>query len=307
MRVVFDYAADNPGCVGVVPPSPNSSADSLARQEAIRQAHRDFQSGNLVTPGAPAVPVVDAANDDGVSSVESAAHSASAGPIHNSVDGSGNVSGETPVDSVVGSAGANSDAVPAGSRDASDDSKSSDSIFTPLIFPVDNPGPTTVAGGFRPLETFLQFGNVEFDRNAENWFKFPSIPTEFKLVAGPNGREFLFCIPDAADVDVEPVEPSGRRTVGLQVRPKTTTADAQCSIIGAPSVKVEKAQGEAVDDVPDLDGSVANVNSDGIGSGNDTTVSSVAAELERQEFLAAVELTKYVFHPLFHSLLYFIF
>ena len=120
----------------------------------------------------------------------------------------------------------------------------------------------------------MQFGNVEFDRSVENWFKFPSAPTEFKLVAGPNGREFLFCIPGAADVDVEPVEPSGRRTVGLQVRPKTEIADAQCSIIGSACVKVASAPEDAADSLPPLEGSNDDQVSDGVGSSSTTTVAS---------------------------------
>ena len=80
MRVVLEYGEEHSEVVGVEPPSPNSSSGTLSAQEAIRQAHRDFQTARLVHPGDPirnppsspvvaAVDVVD--NDDAAAGVAS--------------------------------------------------------------------------------------------------------------------------------------------------------------------------------------------------------------------------------------------
>ena len=174
------------------------------------------------------------------------------------------------------------------------------SRLSSIIFPVDNPGPGSIAGGHDPLDAFLELGDVEFDASMANWFRMSSAPAEFKLVDGPSGRQFLFCIPEGAGVDIDPVEPRGRRTVGLQVvgLPHSGVVEVQTIDIGLPPLQ----------DAPPVDGYLAGASdntSAGIDtlpsaefvsssavSGNDTTVSSSAAEKERQEFLAAVELTK---------------
>ena len=161
---------------------------------------------------------------------------------------------------------------------------------------------------------------MEFDQAALNWFKMSTAPTEFKLIAGEDGREFLFCIPDVDDVDVAPVERTGRRTIGMTVKPRTVAAEAQTNEVrvreddsvesAAEPVEVEDEPGEDAVDVELVDGNVEAVAPEGsddtssggtVGSGNNnssgttdsaTTVSSATAADEMEEFRAGVELTK---------------
>lgn len=110
---------------------------------------------------------------------------------------------------------------------------------------------------------------------------------------------FLFCVPDVDDVEVAPVERTGRRTIGMTVKPRTTTAEAQTN-----EVRVREDDSEASVAAPVEAGSVAGDDgvagaSDGNGtatssdaSGSATTVSSATAAAEAEEFRAGVELTK---------------
>ncbi len=148
------------------------------------------------------------------------------------------------------------------------------------VLPADNPGPNSIGGGFSPLDGLLELGDVEFDQAMLNWFKLSGAPTEFKLIAGENGREFLFCVPNVEDVDVEPVERLGRRTVGMQVKPKQENVDLQAE---HEEIVAALAAANPVDAVEEESSSA---------SGNDTTVSSATAALEREEFQASLELTK---------------
>ena len=280
MKIVLEYGEDYPGCIGVVPPSPNSSSDSLAKQNAILEAHRMFQKNQLIRPGSPVVPVrPDAAHESAGASVASGA----------SADGGASV-GQASVAS------------------SSDSASSDDSLGLSLLFPDDNPGPESIVGGHNPLSAFLELGNVQFNQSVVDWFKLSTVPTEFKLVAGPDGREFLFCVPDADGIEVERVEPTGHRTVGLQVvgLPRSQVAGVQVALgvedlasrraivdaqDGAPIVVGDPVDAGVVD-MPSLEGTPAGSNVESASSGNDTTVSSATAEKERQELLATVELTK---------------
>ena len=243
MRLVLEYGEEHSQVVGVEPPSPNSSSGTLSAQEAIRQAHREFQAGRPVRPGNP-VP-----NPPPVPPVV--------------------------VDEVI----------------SSDDEVISGPSSHSSIIPPDNPLPATVAGGHTSFDVMMEFGDVEYDHSLINWFKFSTAPTEFKLMAGPDGREFLFCVPDPDSVFMNPVDPIGRRTVGSQAKPRTQTSHAQTDatppVLDEPpqleDVGEVESQGDGVEPEPAVESSL---------SGNETTVSSETAAAEREDFLASMELTK---------------
>ena len=280
MRLVLEYGEEHSDCVAVVPPSPNSSSGSVSNQEAIRQAHRIFQTDRPVRPGSPVqvAPVV------------------APGPAPEAVSVEASVAASS-----VGEA----------------DSIETDSRSISAGFPADNPAPRTLAGGFTSFDVFIEFGDVEFDQSVADWYKFSRAPTEYKLVAGANGREFLFCLPDFDDVMVNPVDATGRRTVGSQVKPKTQPNFAQTDLVPPLSPADDatvpaEAVVDGVEVVPEepgnvdesaTSGSVTSVDDaevipdeldvdESTASGNETTVSSTTAAAQREDFLASVELTK---------------
>lgn len=51
-----------------------------------------------------------------------------------------------------------------------------------VVLPADNPAPSTIGGGFSPLDGLLELGDVEFDQAMLHWFKLSDAPTEFKLI-----------------------------------------------------------------------------------------------------------------------------
>ena len=257
MVPVLEYGVKHPSCLEIVPPSPGCSSDDVSRQDAIRHAHQVFQSGLPVVPG-PAVPTVPPASPSPASEPPVAPSGTVSYP-------SNEMSRSSDVDGEVGS-------------------------HASVLYPADNPAPGSVAGGHDPFESFLELGDVEFDEAALNWFRLSSAPTEFKLVRGRNGREFLFCMPDPAGVDVEQVEGVGHRTVGLQTRrccphpldpkPPVAPASVHASCPSLEHSEVEAGNGGDGDDSSSSD------------SESPTTLSSTAVEQQMEEFRASLELTK---------------
>lgn len=157
MRAVLEYGETHPGLDGVVPPSPNSSSGDIAERENILAANRAFQKDLIVQAAPPAA-----------------------------------VDPPAAVGQVSGNETTTSDATTASAASAASSSSSSNRS---VVFPADNPAPPTVGGGHPSLDLFLELGDVEFDQAALNWFKMSTAPTEFKLIAGEDGREFFILCP----------------------------------------------------------------------------------------------------------------
>ena len=278
MQLVLEYGQDHPSLFEVVPPSPNSSSDSVRRQETIAQAHENFQSSRPVVP-APPRPLespVERPVFPGFGPPDPEPDSAE--PSDESV---GDVEPEVValpgVDDVVVDAPA-----PTGPRTESSISSSDASV----IFPADNPIPRTVAGGYDALDIFIEFGAVRIDPATANWFKFSNAPTEFKIVAGADGQEFLFCMPDVDDVEVTQVETTGQRDVSFQVRPSTKVFSGQTDALTPPGTPPSTESAPSLEHDPDPV-SDAGPHS---GSADDTTATTTAEE--NRELLASAELTK---------------
>ena len=266
MEAVITFGEDHPEFLEVAPPSPNQSCHTPAEQQAILQAHRAFQQADLVQPGPPvAVPTVPAspATLDVIEPVAPAqVESAS---VNQSV-----ASGVPAVLNQPGSV------LAAGNS----------------IYPVDNPGPASILGGFTAFESFIEMGDVQFDNSVLDWFKLSSAPSQFQLVNGPRGPEFRFCVPAGGNVEVDEVARVGHREVGIHVRPESQGAGLQCALPINPNVPL-RTHNSPVDAPPPDDPPVDPVGGEsGASDTSSATVSTAAAVEERLEFIAAFELTK---------------
>ena len=159
MQLVLDFGAEHPSYNEVVPPSPNSSSDSVQRQAAIAQAHLEFQLG----PQAVLGPVKSAETPPPVFP--------GFGPVStDSVpdDAPAAVAPEV-VDPVVehAEAVAAGETIPTGPVT---DESSADSSTLSSILPANDPGPNTIAGGQCPVDAFIEFGTVVYPPDASNWF-----------------------------------------------------------------------------------------------------------------------------------------
>ena len=223
MQLVLDFGAEHPSYNEVVPPSPNSSSDSVQRQAAIAQAHLEFQLG----PQAVLGPVKSAETPPpvfpgfGPTSTDSVPDDALAAVASDVID---------PVVEHVEDVAAG-ETIPTGPVT---DESSADSSTLSSILPANDPGPNTIAGGQCPVDAFIEFGTVVYPPDASNWFRFSSAPTQLKLVSGADGREFLFCMPNADEVDVTHVDRAGYRDVGFQVRPSTKVFGGQTDPVTPP-------------------------------------------------------------------------
>ena len=287
MKLVLEFGAEHPSLRDILPPSPNSSSDSLRRQEAIIQLHKDFQSARPVVVG-PRQPdeQVEQEVHPGFGPPEPEIVEPDAVPVEGlepePVDGP-DVDGvvESGDDDVI-----NDGPAPTGPRTHSSISSSDSS----LVFPADNPAPKTVAGGYNSLDVFIEFGAVRVNPATANWYKFSALPTDFKLVVGADGREFLFCLPDADNVEVTHVEGTGQRDVSFQVRPDTKNFESQTEPGTPPGTPPSSESGSTSNHDS---GSAPGDGSAPASVGDTTAATSVATDTEeKQESLASAELTK---------------
>ena len=284
MQLVLDFGVEHPSYNEVVPPSPNSSSDSVQRQAAIAQAHRDFQLG----PQAVLGPVKSEEEPPpvfpgfGPSSSDSIAVNVPAAPAPEAVD---------PVGEQV-QAGLVDEPVPTGP--VTDESSTNSSSLSSVL-PANDPGPDTIAGGQCPVDAFIEFGTVNYPPDAHTWFRFSSAPTQFKLVAGADGREFLFCMPNADEVDVTHVDRAGYRDVCFQVRPSTKVFGGQTDPVTPPPSSPGTPDGTPPASESDSVGQEADAASDAgsppVSSVGTNTSDNLDKEIT-QEVLAAAELTK---------------
>ena len=279
MHLVLEYGAEHPSCNEVVPPSPNSSSDSVQRQAAIAQAHLKFQLGSPVLVG-PVRPVVEPVS----------VHPGFGPPSPDSDHVSGG--DDDPVVAPVEAEQAPVEPAPTGP--VTDGSYSTASELSAVI-PADDPAPGTVAGGHSPVDAFIEFGTIHYPPGTSDWYRFSSAPTQLKLVAGADGHEFLFCMPNADEVDITHVERTGFRDVGFRVRPSTCVFSGQTDPTtppvsppgtppGTPPASESGSSGH--------DGDVSHASTAAAPSDDGTALSSGALAEERQELLASVELAK---------------
>ena len=280
MQLVLEYGAEHPSCNEVVPPSPNSSSDSVQKQAAIAEAHLKFQLGSPVLVG-PVRPVVEPAPT----------HPGFGPPSPGSEP---DVPGDGDDSVVVPDVVEEAPAEPAPAGPVTDGSYNTSSELSDVL-PADDPAPGTVAGGHSPVDAFIELGTIHYPPGTSDWYRFSSAPTQLKLVAGADGHEFLFCMPDADEVDVTHVERAGFRDVGFQVRPSTCVFSGQTDPTTPPVSPPGTPPGTPPASDPGSAGhdSVSSHSSAAVASSSDgTALSSGALAEERQELLASVELAK---------------
>ena len=155
---------------------------------------------------------------------------------------------------------------PAGEVDAADAS-----VVGPFL-PPDDPAPRTVAGGMDPFTTLVELGQVEFLEPTQ-FYKFNFDPSRLRLAHGGGGVQLLVEIDPENELETETLLSGkpGLRAVGIQVQPRVANQEVQYDASDCKS---------KADETNDGDDSSA------------STVSSGAALLEHQEFVASRELTK---------------
>ena len=284
MKLVLDYGNEHPSCNEIVPPSPNSSSDSLQRQAEIAQAHLNFQLGSPVVVG-PVRPTVEPVP------VHPGFGPPSPGP-DDEVDNDDDAPAVDPVDAEPIPA----EPVlvePAPTGPVTDESIASSELSE--VLPADNPAPGTVAGGHSPVEAFIEFGTIHFPPSAKDWYRFSSSPTQFKLVSGADGREFLFCMPNADEVDITRAERTGYRDVSFQVRPSTCAISSQTDPLTPPVSPPGTPPGTPPNSDPGSSeqGDVSSSGADSNATPSDgASLSSGALAEKNQELLASAELAK---------------
>ena len=279
MQAVLDFGVEHPSCNEVIPPSPNSSSDSVQRREDIARAHTEFQLGDPIIPSTPE-PTPPSPVFPGFGP---------ASPDIGSVDASVEVVPD--VDPVmVEPVDAPAPEVPSPTGPVTDASYSTASEPS-VTLPADDPAPKTVAGGCSPVDAFIEFGTVHYPPDASNWYRFSSSPTQFKFITGSDGREFVFCMPDADNVDITHVDRAGYRDVGFQVRPSTRAVGGQTD----PTTPPVSPPGTPPGTPPASESVASSVDTDAAPTSDagSKTVSSASLDDDRkQAHLAAAELAK---------------
>ena len=94
--------------------------------------------------------------------------------------------------------------------------------------PPENPAPPSVAGGADPFVTLVELGDVEWV-GPNQWYRPQFDPSRLRLAHGGGGIQLLVQVDPDNELEVETVAATGCRTIGIQVKPATTTRDIQCN------------------------------------------------------------------------------
>ena len=159
-----------------------------------------------------------------------------------------------------------------GSESAADAEAVNASVAGPFL-PPDDPAPRTVAGGMDPFTTLVELGQVEF-LEPTHFYKLNFDPARLRLAHGGGGVQLLVEIDPDNELETETLLSSkpGLRAVGIQVQPRVVNQEAQYD---ASDCKKKDDETDDDDHTP-----------------SDSTVSSGAALVEHQEFVASRELSK---------------
>ena len=169
-----------------------------------------------------------------------------------------------------------------GGANAVDESGVSAAVPVPVL-PPNNPGPATVTGGHDPLVSLVELEGTQF-APVTHWYRTAFDPSRLRLAHTSGGAQLLIAVDPTNEMELEASTPSGTRGVGIQVTVPTTVATAQTDpIVDEPCPSLEGSVSVANDPASvSTDGPVDDV----------STLSSGAAQLEHQQFVAARELTK---------------